>query len=657
MTTQVFRSNAARLWRCRCLISRRAKAYYSQSALSAVTSSGSNGGTRAGTWSDSCNESSTIRNPLDPTRLDRYLSSVRTADLEPTLDDVGRYKPQSFSRPDSPQYAAEYTNLLESLCRSFSKDQLRRFAELYKLDPIWTRVRRRKTEYAESIIEKAWGWPSLKEIERKQRDTTEVLVKSFTVSPAQLFLMMGKDGADLLQLSMQYNVHISLTASPLALRVEGLRGSLKGLSEYISSLKKSIIDEIFELPTGRPVQPDMLQRISRLAGAYVENHGNRGKVRICAKDPSDIAAAKRLVLRPSLEAGARPSTVCYDAPGKARDSPIKLSELPRYSVFPFVIPGSFPWTMHTGGTFRLRRVAEWLGVDSYENIDATGGLVDNPHRLLDLNQSRAQLTRLVCPTFPDDSYRQRSITATLGHILMSSGDSSTGTIFPPLRGNVPLLDVLKWVKISGKPLTFVPSAPPVMTTIKISKRRHLHRLIYRTLPQIFDQGSKLTQHVLKFEMILSGRSSESTQAKEDFENAPKLEKTSSPDESIQDAQMNLSHPESLPEMLNGWDTSYQVGRQTYVNLMLPDRPMDVQFCTYDWNDVTLNEQPQVLREYVDKLRDFSADIHQLDPPSTFNCDGRAYYLHDHLNLKQSNSPISVSTSSNDGHTDNLGRCL
>lgn len=50
--------------------------------------------------------------------------------------------------------------------------------------------------------------------------------------------MFPKDGADLLQLSMQYNAHISLISSPLALRVEGLRGSLKGLTEYISSLKK-----------------------------------------------------------------------------------------------------------------------------------------------------------------------------------------------------------------------------------------------------------------------------------------------------------------------------------------------------------------------------------------------------------------------------------
>lgn len=42
--------------------------------------------------------------------------------------------------------------------------------------------------------------------------------------------------------------------------------------------------------------------------------------------------------------------------------------------------------MHSGGAFRLRRVADWLGVDSYEDIAFTGGLTRNPHRLLNLNQ-------------------------------------------------------------------------------------------------------------------------------------------------------------------------------------------------------------------------------------------------------------------------------
>lgn len=46
------------------------------------------------------------------------------------------------------------------------------------------------------------------------------------------------DGAHLLQLSIQYNVHISLASNPLALQVEGLRGTLKQLAEYIDTLTK-----------------------------------------------------------------------------------------------------------------------------------------------------------------------------------------------------------------------------------------------------------------------------------------------------------------------------------------------------------------------------------------------------------------------------------
>ncbi|KAG8219894.1 hypothetical protein J3R82DRAFT_888 [Butyriboletus roseoflavus] len=646
MSMQVFRCSAARRSLCSsCLLFRRTN--YSQSALSSVAgcredpkasaSAGPSGRTRTATWSDTHHAVANTRNPLDPTRLDRYLASIRTADLEPTLDDVERCKPEGFSRADSSRYAAEYRNLLETLCRSFSKDQLRRFTQLYKLDPIWTRSSRRKTEYAESIIEKAWGWPSLKEMERKRRDTTEVLVKSFTITPSQLFLIMGKDGADLLQLSMQYSVHISLTSNPLALRVEGLRGSLKGLTEYISSFKKGIIDEIFELPTGHLIRPDLLQRISRLSGAYVENHGNRGKVRICAKDFNDINAAKRLALRASLEVGTQAHTVCYDPPSKTRDSPIEISEPHRYSIYPFVTPCSFPWTMHSGGAFRLRRVADWLGVDSYEDIASTGGLTHNPHRLLNLNQ--------------------------LGHILISSGDNSQrATIFPPLRGTLSLPDALKWVETSGTPLTFVPSVPPALMTVTVGKRGVIHRLIYRTLPQIAGQISTVPQHVLRFEMELSGPPSTSTRATQDLENSPKLKNMQSSDKSNPSvdplsSQGNVSQLDSLPETLNCmWDSRCQVGRETYVNLMLPDRPMDVQLCVFDWDGITLMQQPQALREYADKLRCFltnKAQLPQPDPPSTFRYEGRAYYLHDSLSLRQSNNPNLLSTIPSDCRADNL----
>lgn len=42
--------------------------------------------------------------------------------------------------------------------------------------------------------------------------------------------------------------------------------------------------------------------------------------------------------------------------------------------------------MNPGGAFRIRRVADWLGVSSYEDISKTGGLADNQGRLLDLTE-------------------------------------------------------------------------------------------------------------------------------------------------------------------------------------------------------------------------------------------------------------------------------
>lgn len=100
-----------------------------------------------------------------------------------------------------------------------------------------------------------------------------------------------KDGADLLSLSKQYNVHISFSAHPLSLKVEGLRGALDRLSKHIVEFKKvrsvscghpefcahpsvqNIEEKIFMLPAKKAISPDLLQRISRLSGAFTENLG------------------------------------------------------------------------------------------------------------------------------------------------------------------------------------------------------------------------------------------------------------------------------------------------------------------------------------------------------------------------------------------------
>ena len=114
---------------------------------------------------------------LEPTGVDIYLSKLQAAGLEPTLADLERCRPRRHVSHTSSQYPEEYRRLVDTLCRSFSKDQLRMFLEMYGADTIWSRPRRRKAEYAEAIMEKQWDWPCLKEIERAKRDKTEVVAK------------------------------------------------------------------------------------------------------------------------------------------------------------------------------------------------------------------------------------------------------------------------------------------------------------------------------------------------------------------------------------------------------------------------------------------------------------------------------------------------
>jgi hypothetical protein len=114
------------------------------------------------------------RNPLGPNKVDLYLASLRAAGLEPTSDDIERCRPSKHSHPSSPQYAEDYKTLVDRLCRSFSKEQLHKFAVQYGLTSTQST---RKVRLAEAIIEVQWNWPSLKAIEKHRRDTTEVSTK------------------------------------------------------------------------------------------------------------------------------------------------------------------------------------------------------------------------------------------------------------------------------------------------------------------------------------------------------------------------------------------------------------------------------------------------------------------------------------------------
>lgn len=116
-----------------------------------------------------------FKDPFAPTETDIYLDAIDKSSREPSLQDIERYRPERHAQNvDSLQYSEEYNALVDKLCRSFSRQQLRGFAVLYGLD---SRSIKTKIDYAESIIEKQWHWPSLKEVQKQQRDRTEVSVK------------------------------------------------------------------------------------------------------------------------------------------------------------------------------------------------------------------------------------------------------------------------------------------------------------------------------------------------------------------------------------------------------------------------------------------------------------------------------------------------
>ena len=111
-------------------------------------------------------------------KVDVFLASLQTTGSQPSLEDLERSRPREYAHPESTLYAKQYNEAMENLNRSFTKEQLRRFGEDYQLDPRLWRSHRRKVDYARAIVENAWGWPSLRDIEKRKREKTEVMTES-----------------------------------------------------------------------------------------------------------------------------------------------------------------------------------------------------------------------------------------------------------------------------------------------------------------------------------------------------------------------------------------------------------------------------------------------------------------------------------------------
>ncbi|KAI0304937.1 hypothetical protein BC826DRAFT_1100693 [Russula brevipes] len=183
---------------------------------------------------------------LEPSKTESYLSSLLVDGGPPTLRDLERLKPSTHSDPQSKEYALEYSTVLDSICRSFTNDQLRCFSQHYGL-----RVgsNRRKISYVEAIVEKAWRLPLPKGLKRTRRDRT-MISQTLALTASELFILLGKDGSDLSQVSRKYNVHISVKPNPLAIYLEGSPESVTATKEYVDGdIVEETVDAAFPLPS------------------------------------------------------------------------------------------------------------------------------------------------------------------------------------------------------------------------------------------------------------------------------------------------------------------------------------------------------------------------------------------------------------------------
>jgi hypothetical protein len=107
---------------------------------------------------------------LEQNGVEWYLNELKTAGLEPGLNDLERLKPKNRLDSGSPEYEKQFETLVDQLSRAFSKKQLRSFCTMYNIKT-WSRINKQRLVLA--IIEQKWGWPSLEETKRRKLEETK----------------------------------------------------------------------------------------------------------------------------------------------------------------------------------------------------------------------------------------------------------------------------------------------------------------------------------------------------------------------------------------------------------------------------------------------------------------------------------------------------
>ncbi|TFK57190.1 hypothetical protein OE88DRAFT_1650815 [Heliocybe sulcata] len=530
------------------------------------------------------------RTVLDSDEDEMRLSGmVLPQQAPPTLDDLESFRPKTKIDPDYAKYPLVYNKLTDSLNRAFSKLQLVDLAEMCNLNV----AKFTKPEIIETILERQWKLPTLAEVEKRKRDRSEVVARSFLLDAPQLFHILGKNGANLLQISVEFNVHVSVTSNPLALRVEGLLGSMRGVSERIKALLKGIVTESVELPSGEDVPREQLQGLSREANVFITNDGiKKGKVHIHAKNLDGLRAAKRLIIRNDFSGRAsHPRPLLCSLTHRPQELGGSTPQFPRsYAMYPSISLQPLPTGVSSTGVFRIRQVGSWLSPDASDDPGDPGSSIAWRDRLWDVHgnpkdMKSSLLERTTRQIAPNEG-STKTITARIGHVLLAPNTPDRSvSLTPPVQGQLPIIRLLEWVAKSHPKTTFMPSVPPSVMSGKTKRGPLKHRLVYRNTRDR-DAPSSEASAVLIFEAIIPDP----------------VVVLPSPSASREGDMGAISKEGILPE-----SARIRYGTESSVDLLLPDKRYDLRLSATDLLDTAEDAWPTLLKQYSSELRAYQGN--------------------------------------------------
>ncbi|KAF8601747.1 hypothetical protein BDV93DRAFT_226875 [Ceratobasidium sp. AG-I] len=408
-----------------------------------------------------------------------------------------------------------------------------------------------KQKVIHRIMNLRWSMIHPSVIKKQLEEVREIVEETYPISPSELFILLGRDGEDLLNVAEQFRLRISVdretpsksendTSSPsgtFIIRASGVRQDQKLLKQHLEAQKKAVAIRMVVLPTGPPLSPPVLQSISRVSGAFVENvhpkleenEGSTPSALITGRDPRSAYTAERLVQRAALEGAHRSRLplisltrpVQITSP-ESQDAQSSDEASLGYALYPYDTQG-----------FRLQRIklmsqmsdhtpedglVHWqyktdrdtefasdedviLGTGAYsrDNIhdlgrneieDSKGPL---QHWVIeDETSSKDVIATAVGGNVVDiydilfgeagdaSSGVGRTLTATFGHVIFKTPGPSA--LISSLQGPAPIESALKWAEDQGSGArSFAPGLVPPLARSTLSAMTPTHRLQYRTV--------------------------------------------------------------------------------------------------------------------------------------------------------------------------------